>query len=327
MAPTIYDVLILGGGPAGLSVALGLSRQLRTCVVFDSQIYRNAPTSHMHNFPTWDHRDPEDFRDATRRNILSRYKTARFETRKVVEVKRAADAGEGKSEALFKASDDKGEEWWGRKVVLATGVRDVFPAGIQGYGDVWGKAVFHCLFCHGYEESGAPSAGVFADAESMLAKPQGALHGLRMAAGLAGRVTLYTNGHAATTAAMEEFFGPRNVVVEARRMVGMAYHPETPDERLHVTFEDGEVQKMGFMMHAPKTEVVGPWVDMLGLELTEMGVVKTNAPFYETTVKGVFAVGDIATPMKSVGQAVAMAGFAAAGIVGQLGAEFEGLHD
>jgi thioredoxin reductase len=63
MAALLRDVLIIGGGPAGLAVATGLARQLYTAVVFDSGVYRNARTQHMHNVPTWDHRNPADVSD------------------------------------------------------------------------------------------------------------------------------------------------------------------------------------------------------------------------------------------------------------------------
>ena len=74
-------------------------------------------------------------------------------------------------------------------------------------------------------------------------------------------------------------------------------------------------------MHKPKNQLNGPFVEQLSLEMTEMGVIKTSPPFYETSVAGVFAVGDCASPMPAVVNAVAMGAFAAGGLVGQLGAE------
>lgn len=65
----------------------------------------------------------------------------------------------------------------------------------------------------------------------------------------------------------------------------------------------------------------GPFVKQLGLELTEVGIIKTTNGFHETTTPGVFAVGDCAAPMPAVVNAVAMGAFAAVGVAGQLGAE------
>lgn len=126
---TIFDALIIGGGPAGLSVATGLARQLHRAVVFDSGVYRNALTTHMHNVATWDHKSPEEFRQAARERILSRYDTIQFEN---IEIKKVARNTEGG----FNAIDSRDRVWMGKKLVFANGVRDIF-LDIPGYGDCW----------------------------------------------------------------------------------------------------------------------------------------------------------------------------------------------
>ena len=74
----LSDVLIIGGGPSGLSTALGLVEQLCTAVVFDSGAYRDAATQYMHMFLSWDHQSAAAFRAATKADILARYSTIRF---------------------------------------------------------------------------------------------------------------------------------------------------------------------------------------------------------------------------------------------------------
>ena len=126
----LFDVLIVGAGPAGLQVALGLARQLHPVVVFDSGVYRNERADHFHNIITWDHKDPKEFRQAAKQNILDRYNTIQFENVEVAKLEKRED---GK----FVATDANGKAWVGKKVVIATGVKDVYP-DIEGYGECWG---------------------------------------------------------------------------------------------------------------------------------------------------------------------------------------------
>lgn len=130
---SIFDVLIIGGGPAGLSVATGLARQMHRAVVFDSGFYRNAPTSFMHNIAVWDHTPPAEFRQAARERIMSRYDTIQFESTVIRKVEQI-DGG------LFVAIDTQDRVWTGKKLVLASGVHDIFP-DIPGYGECWGKGM------------------------------------------------------------------------------------------------------------------------------------------------------------------------------------------
>lgn len=130
---SIYDVLIIGGGPGGLAVATGLARQLYRAVVFDSGVYRNARTKHMHNVPTWDHRDPADFRAQSRADLLARYNTVQFRDTPVESITKTPSG-------TFTAVDANGGVWTGKKVVLATGVTDLFP-DIDGFDDVWAHGV------------------------------------------------------------------------------------------------------------------------------------------------------------------------------------------
>ena len=129
----VLDCLIIGGGPAGLSVATALARQLYQVVLFDGGKYGNDRATHMHNVATWDHHPPSEFRQAARKNILERYNTVHFEDTEVESVERT-------STGHFEAKDAGGRTWIGKKLVLATGSRAVFP-DITGYADCWGTGM------------------------------------------------------------------------------------------------------------------------------------------------------------------------------------------
>lgn len=127
-----YDILIVGGGPAGLSAAASIVRQDHKTVLFDSGKYRNAESKHMHTVPAWDHRDPAEFRSASLAGF-ERYGSVTVED---VDVESIKQNGDGKFEA-----SGGGKIWTGKKVILATGVEDIFP-DIAGYSDCWVSAMW-----------------------------------------------------------------------------------------------------------------------------------------------------------------------------------------
>lgn len=127
-----FDIMVIGGGPAGLGAASAVARQDHTTVLFDSREYRNAKGKHMHTVPTWDHQDPNDFRSAARADFGRYGALVTVANAKVDNIKQRED---GIFEAVAGA-----QVYTGRKVVLATGVKDVFP-DIPGYSHCWGSGM------------------------------------------------------------------------------------------------------------------------------------------------------------------------------------------
>lgn len=322
--PTLYDALVVGAGPAGLSAALTLARALQTAVVFDSGVYRNQRAAHMHTLPTWDHVSPAEFRATAREEIMSRYQTIKFQDLTLSQIT-GPILEENGAKRYFDAVSADGQKWRSRSVILATGVQDVFP-DIMGYDDCWVKGIFHCLFCHGFEERGAASAGVLAIAP--LADTGPAIHMARGAKQLASRVTIYTDGDKALASSLpaalraEEKDG---IVIDSRPIASL--YKEQPDEStsdVTIHFSDGSDSKReGFLVHRPKTEINGPLAQQLGLQLTPGGDILTNPPFGETNVPGVFAAGDCAGPVKIVSNALFSGSCCGAGATAKLQARFD----
>lgn len=129
----LKDVLIIGGGPAGLSLAVNLARSLHSVVVFDSGQYRNALLPYLHGAVGWDHQNPSAIRKQMRDDLVNRYDTTTIVETTVQKVSKDENKG---SQPTFKVSDDQGRVWLGRKLVLATGVSDVLP-NIPGYKECW----------------------------------------------------------------------------------------------------------------------------------------------------------------------------------------------
>ncbi|KAJ5952976.1 FAD-dependent pyridine nucleotide-disulfide oxidoreductase [Penicillium vulpinum] len=158
---TDYDVIVVGGGPAGLSALSGVSRVRRTALLIDSEEYRNAPTREMHDVIGNDGTPPAAFRTLAREQI-SKYPTAEF-TNETVESIVPFTQGDF---SAFTVTDSKGKSYTARKIVLGTGVRDVLPP-TPGLQEGWGKGIFWCPWCDGYEHRDQPF-GMIGDITDML---------------------------------------------------------------------------------------------------------------------------------------------------------------
>ncbi|KAF5622390.1 uncharacterized protein FTJAE_10926 [Fusarium tjaetaba] len=307
----LVDVLIIGAGPAGLSAALALARQLHTAIVFNSSLFRNARSVHMHTIPTWDHKDSADFRAATRKEISERYKTISFEDREIAKVEKT-------SAGNFAATATDGTTFTGRRVLLATGVTDL-PLGIKGYAECWGHAIYHCLFCHGYEDTGKPSAGVLALGENTT--PAAATAFARSAKQMTQKVVIYTSNNTTMQTAVADVLGEKDIgiTIDNRKIASLALGPE--GSGVTITFADGSSAHEAFLAHKPPTKINGPFAEQLGVELSPGGDIMVTPPYGATNVKGVYAAGDCASPMKNVMQAMHMGTFGAVGMAFDLQAE------
>ena len=138
-----YDVVIIGGGAAGLSAALVLSRARRTVLVVDAGAPRNAPASHMHGYLSRDGLPPGELLAAGRAEVTGYGGTIVDATVTGV----VADGRRG-----YWALLDGGRRISARRLVVTTGLRDQLP-DIPGLEDRWARDVLHCPYCHGYEVS------------------------------------------------------------------------------------------------------------------------------------------------------------------------------
>jgi thioredoxin reductase len=136
-----YDVVIIGGGSAGLSAALVLSRARRRVLVVDAGEPRNAPATHLHGYLSRDGMPPAELLDAGKREV--RQYGGDIVTAIVRDL-----VPDGRSEFWVLLAD--GQRIPARRLLVTTGLRDELP-DIQGLSDRWARDVLHCPYCHGHE--------------------------------------------------------------------------------------------------------------------------------------------------------------------------------
>ncbi|KAK4504443.1 hypothetical protein PRZ48_005359 [Zasmidium cellare] len=307
---SIFDVLIIGAGPAGLSAALALSRVNRTVAVFSSAKYRNARASHAHSILSRDHTSPDEIRRIGREQIEV-YGTTQFVDKAVLEARRV-DTG------LFEVTDADGETWRGRKVILATGVDDVMM-DIEGYSDCWGFDIWQCLVCDGIERAdreagtlGPVNMGMLMNVFTMLSLG-------------CPRVTIFSNGpidrgdkQASPAIAIAKAQG---VDVEERKIRKLIHLED--EEGIDVVFEDDAVRRVGFLAVKPVCKLANTKIaEDLGVTIVDDPkagpMLQISQPMCETTVPGVFSAGDACTNTKQFSQAMAQGGLVGAAVNYQL---------
>ncbi|MFC8191045.1 NAD(P)/FAD-dependent oxidoreductase [Cellulomonas sp. NPDC057328] len=135
-----YDVVVVGGGAAGLSGALALARARRRVLVVDAGTPRNAPAGHVHNVLGHEGTPPADLLAAGRREVEGY-------GGEVVDGRVAALGG---AEGDFGVDLTDGRSARARRLLVATGLTDELPA-LPGVAELWGRSVLHCPYCHGWE--------------------------------------------------------------------------------------------------------------------------------------------------------------------------------
>jgi thioredoxin reductase len=286
----MFDAIIVGGSYAGQSAALQLARARRNILVIDEGKRRNRFASHSHGFLGQDGRDPAAIADDAREQLLA-YPNVTWLADRAATAERL-DNG-------FAVTGNSGVRHQARTMVLATGIKDGLP-DIPGLSERWGKAVFHCPYCHGYELNQG-RIGVLAVSEISMH------HALMLPDW--GATTFFINGAFEPSGEQLVQLAARGVAVEHERIRALEGDP------VDVVFESGRRVALDGLFTATMTEVSSPIAGQLGCDFADgpTGLYIRTDEMKATSVPGVFACGDAARAAGNVAMAVgdgAMAGAA-----------------
>lgn len=270
------DVVIVGGGPAGLAAALNLGRGCKRVLLCDAGPRRNAAAARMHGFVSQDGSPPTEFRRIAREQ-LAPYDVELRDVG-VHDVRRIDDG--------FVVSLIGGETVRCRKVLLATGMVDEIP-DVPGIRELWGHSVFQCPYCHGWEFRGRPW-GILAGTPALL---EFAI----LLTGWTPRMTAFTNGPLEIEEELRQRLQAAGVTVEQRRIARLL--PGPGGHLRAVVHGDGaSVPCEAMVVRPPQRQPA--LAARLGLAVDDAGYVRVDGR-EETSVPGVYAAGDLTSPAQA----------------------------
>ncbi|MDX3130325.1 NAD(P)/FAD-dependent oxidoreductase [Streptomyces europaeiscabiei] len=271
-----YEVIVIGGGTAGLSAALVLGRARRRTLVVDAGEPRNAPAAHMQGFLSRDGMPPADFL-AVGREEIARYGVDLVRGR-------AVDVTPGDDGRSFTVTLADGRSPRARRLVVATGLKDELPT-VPGVAERFGRDVLHCPYCHGWEVRDQPFG--------VLATTATSVHQALMVSQWSKDVILFLNEVPETDLSDDDLrrLAAAGVSVVPGEVESLVV---TEDRLTGVRLTDGTVRDRSVLFTAPRPIPRTSLLEKLGADLNEtpFGAYPTVDPTGLTTVPGVWAVGN-----------------------------------
>ncbi|MFD2630107.1 NAD(P)/FAD-dependent oxidoreductase [Oceanobacillus kapialis] len=267
----MYDCIIIGGGPAGLNAALVLGRARRSVAIIDNNKPRNAVTHSSHGFITRDGVKPSEFRSIAAEE-LSHYPSINQFQAEVVSIE--------KTDAGFTIVDSSGQTYEAKKLVLATGVSEVFPE-IEDFYSFYGKSLFVCPYCDGWEQRDQPLV--------IVSESPHVFHYTKTIYNWSKDLIVCTNGHALLSDEQKEKLESKDIKIIEQPVTSFL---GTDGQLKKVRFADGtEINRSGGFVMPQKIIPNLQLVENLGCETEESGILKTD-DFGRTSIKGLYASGD-----------------------------------
>ncbi|MFF3403695.1 NAD(P)/FAD-dependent oxidoreductase [Streptomyces sp. NPDC002659] len=281
------DVVVVGGGAAGLSAALTLARARRSVLVVDSGEPRNAPASGVHGFLSRDGLPPGELLRAGREEVTG------YGGRIVPDLV----TGARRTGERFVVDTASGRSYGARRLLVTTGLIDALP-DVPGVRERWGRDVLHCPYCHGWEVRDAPIG--------VLATGQGAVHQALLFRQWSADVTVFLHTAGDPAEEQSEQLAARGIAMVEGEVVGL----DVDDDRLTgVRLASGMSVPVRALAVAPRFEARGEVLSGLGLASVEhpLGVgsyVESDTSGF-TGVPGVWVAGNVTDLMAGVAVAAA----------------------
>ncbi|MEU2929180.1 NAD(P)/FAD-dependent oxidoreductase [Streptomyces sp. NPDC007251] len=295
-----YDVVVVGGGAAGLSAALVLGRARRRTLVVDAGEPRNAPSAHMQGYLSRDGMSPAEFL-AVGREEIARYG---------VELVRDRVVDAGRDAGGFTARLAGGRPVRARQLVIATGLKDELPE-VPGLAERFGRDVIHCPYCHGWEARDLPTG--------VLATSPLSVHQALMVTQWSKDVRLFLHevGESELTDDDLRRLAAAGVAVVPGKVAELVV---TDDRLTGVRLADGTVHDREVLYAAPRAVPNNDLLLRLGAELREtpFGAYPVIDERGLTTVPGLWAAGNASGFAEQVINAASRGYRAGAAINGEL---------
>ncbi|NQX44317.1 NAD(P)/FAD-dependent oxidoreductase [Paenibacillus tritici] len=293
------DIVIIGGGPAGLNAGLMLGRARKQTIVIDEGRPRNAVTREAHGFLTRDGISPGEFRRIAQEQLRVYPSVTQLEDT-VVSV-----TGEDGAFLLETAS---GMSITSKKLLFAAGMKDR-KLDVQGLSEVYGKSAFVCPYCDGWELRDQPLV--------VISKGAVLMHFAPLLSGWTKHITVCTNGPDELSEAERAELRAHQLPLFDAPIREISSHEGMVD---HVVLTDGTAIPCKGIFFRPEL-VLGTELPLsLGCELSDTGVIAVDQ-FAESNVPGVYAAGDTASMMHQSIAAAASGALAGAAINGRLNQE------
>lgn len=267
----MIDCVIVGGGPAGLNAALVLGRARRKVRLYDDNTPRNSITKASHGFLTRDGVHPDEFRSIAYKEVFS-YPSVDYSRNRVMSIE--------EQEYGFKITDASGEYVQAKKIIVATGLKEILP-NIKGLKDMYGTSLFNCVYCDGWELRDKPLV-VISESNSIF-------HTTQMVYNWSQDIVVCTNGVKGILTERE-----KQILLENRieiRETKISSLEGNNGNLYNINFEDGEILPRSGGFLAPSFEQRVNFLTNFNFSKNNLGGFSTDG-YGRTSILNLYVAGD-----------------------------------